>query len=465
MKKTRDAKLSLLLSMLGIANKRNKKNQDSRVFAEYSEFEENLVQTYLDESKPQINEDIDALLDNNNTEKESKALAKSILSELGYGDVMSEDDLNFIWKCTGAYLSRRSKYPNGPIYYEWTKEGGKSLDFGVIPWCLPSNAKVAIIGDWGTGLPDAEALLQNIIEEEKPDALIHLGDIYYSGTIEESKKNFLDVIRRVFKGTKHKCRIFNLAGNHDYYAFGEGFYEILPQLNKDFPNSTQQASYFSLRTDDGNWQLLGIDTGYNDGNLALVASTTVASKISESGLNWLKSEGPDLRVSEKVWVANQLSKHTGKTILLSHHQLFSAHEKLSNSTNKPYLNSRLDALFRPYFPKIAAWFWGHEHCLVLFEDNLLDLKKGRLIGCSAFQDNVNKNEDDAYFNRTHNDIRYLDAPNTPKLRKEKGYYYHGYAVIHFEGENATTKYYDYPADIHIKANLPKVRRLIHQENL
>lgn len=33
---------------------------------------------------------------------------------------------------------------------------------------------------------------------------------------------------------------------------------------------------------------------------------------------------------------------------------------------------------------ISGWFWGHEHSLMLFKDNLFGLSKGRLLGNSSF---------------------------------------------------------------------------------
>lgn len=33
---------------------------------------------------------------------------------------------------------------------------------------------------------------------------------------------------------------------------------------------------------------------------------------------------------------------------------------------------------------ISGWFWGHEHSLMLFKENLLGLSKGRLLGNSSF---------------------------------------------------------------------------------
>src|SRR5947208_2892164 len=79
-----------------------------------------------------------------------------------------------------------------------------------------------MVGDWGTGLDDAVALLQDVMKHS-PAAIIHLGDIYYSGTPTECQIRYADIFTSVFGATR--IPVFSLAGNHDYYAFGYGFYE------------------------------------------------------------------------------------------------------------------------------------------------------------------------------------------------------------------------------------------------
>lgn len=56
------------------------------------------------------------------------------------------------------------------------------MQMGVIKYKFPSSAKIAIIGDFGTGLSDSFELLKHIIIEKEADIIIHLGDVYYAGT-------------------------------------------------------------------------------------------------------------------------------------------------------------------------------------------------------------------------------------------------------------------------------------------
>jgi hypothetical protein len=53
-----------------------------------------------------------------------------------------------------------------------------------------------------------------------PDVLIHLGEIYYSGTEEECGKNYVDVVDNVLERATKDIAVYTLAGNHDMYCGG-----------------------------------------------------------------------------------------------------------------------------------------------------------------------------------------------------------------------------------------------------
>jgi hypothetical protein len=54
---------------------------------------------------------------------------------------------------------------------------------------INSGARIGLLGDWGTGGEAARRILQQL-KAQKPDIVIHLGDIYYSGTNEECHEHF-----------------------------------------------------------------------------------------------------------------------------------------------------------------------------------------------------------------------------------------------------------------------------------
>lgn len=61
----------------------------------------------------------------------------------------------------------------------------------VIKYKFPNDAKIAIIGDFGTGLSDSFGLLRHAIIQKQADIVIHLGDVYYAGTPNQYKKNIM----------------------------------------------------------------------------------------------------------------------------------------------------------------------------------------------------------------------------------------------------------------------------------
>jgi len=338
--------------------------------------------------------------------------------------------------CLATYAKYVTK---GRLYNAWT-DSPQKLQFSVIEYRLPNNATVAVLGDWGTGQDDAVQLLRTIMVQHKPDALIHLGDIYYSGTPQipgdrgECRLNFLDVITRVFNetlGTGKRIPVFTIPGNHEYYAMATGYFrEVLPEVNTGVPKAGQAASYFCLRTEDNGWQFLGMDTGYHDSN--------PANQFNPS------DSAPYLEPSEIEWHKDKLENFSGKTILLSHHQLYSANARLNGRllplpANR---NTYLQDTFAPYFRKVAAWLWGHEHNMVLYKNGLFGLQCGRLIGASSYEEATS--EDPYQVNFT--DVPYLD-PTNYRLKADSGYYNHGYALITLAGAGraASISYYQYPS--------------------
>src|SRR5262249_1625037 len=160
----------------------------------------------------------------------------------------------------------------------------------------------------------------------------HLGDVYYSGTEFECTRNVLTVMDDLVRELAiERPPFFTIPGNHEYYSGGAGFYEMIGKINAGIAGARQQASYFCLRSADDKWQLLGMDTGYN----AHIPGLPV---------------GPPLQPSEVTWHRDKLDKFPGSTILLSHHQLFSAHSEI-NKGGRRYINESLAATFGPYFDR------------------------------------------------------------------------------------------------------------------
>ncbi|HEX4262014.1 MAG TPA: metallophosphoesterase, partial [Acetobacteraceae bacterium] len=234
---------------------------------------------------------------------------------------------------------------------------------------VPHGAKIVLLSDWGTGSEQAEALLREA-SARQPDLLIHLGDIYYSGTERECRRNFSAVMDRVLGPPNGRIPVFTLSGNHDMYSGGDGYYGLIAGLNAG--PWKQRASYFCLRSADHAWQLVAMDTGLHDHD----PFTELASCAETS-----------LEPAEEAWHLRRITEFEGPTILLSHHPMFSAFREIGPRDDAGRLdpvNVSLAACFERFRAagRIAAWFWGHEHNLCIYQP-YAGLARGRCVGNGA----------------------------------------------------------------------------------
>jgi len=288
---------------------------------------------------------------------------------------------------------------------------------------LQNDATIALLADWGTGTDIAVNLLKEIALLQ-PDIVIHLGDIYYSGTPEECDVNFKRIVDTVLERNTRQVAVYTLAGNHDMYSGGAGYYNLLATLNAG--PAKQPASFFCLRND--HWQLLAMDTGLHD-------------YIPVLGNDMLTFLEPD----EEDWIAERLEEFPGKTILLSHHQLFSAFSQIGDrgadgalTAYNPNLLKSFQRFTQVARQPIAAWFWGHEHTLSVYEP-YLDLNCGRCIGHAA----VPVIPSDTFFQPI---AGIADPPRSISLQlpvdTQDHVYAHGFTVISLAGDgSAVVGYY------------------------
>ena len=264
---------------------------------------------------------------------------------------------------------------------------------------LPANARVAFVGDWGTGQAEAKAVIAQI-GRKKPDVLIHLGDIYYACTDFETENYFYNLLPANFDLSK--VPVYTLSGNHDMFAGGAPYYRMLDKLG-------QPASYFCLRNDA--WQFLAMDTGFYD------------NKPDGSTPTYLHQ-------TELEWLADKIQNRGGRrTVLLSHSQLFTAFEDICGKSFNDHLNQQLS----PLLPSVDLWLWGHEHNLVVYERYMGVL--ARCIGHGAFP-------------MSDSDIaeepKFPEVPATPlrlDLDAKGEFYTHGYVIMDLAGSSATLSYY------------------------
>jgi Calcineurin-like phosphoesterase len=197
---------------------------------------------------------------------------------------------------------------------------------------LRSDARVVVVGDWASGIERARkvakemrAKIDETLAAGRQCHVIHLGDTYYAGWAYEYRKRFLPHWP-VTAAEADRIGSWSLPGNHDMYTGGNGFYNVLLKDDR-FDPYHRGSSRFTLENED--WQLLGLDTSWKDHELACDQAAWVERKLAE------KNDGR-------------------RTMLLSHHQPFSAY---NDSGGKLY-----DALKGPLGAnRIDAWLWGHEH--------------------------------------------------------------------------------------------------------
>lgn len=229
----------------------------------------------------------------------------------------------------------------GSFFSDWIKRFKKHDFVGAppIPEKIGNQARVALLGDWGTGLYGAPVCAASIAKATPAfDAIVHLGDIYYAGNSDEVDARFLKVWPKV-PGAKNRA----VNANHEMYSGGEGYY------GKVLPAFQQPSSLFSFQND--HFLFIGLDTGWDE---------------------------HDLAGNQAGWVAALAAQAQGrKIVLFSHHQPFSVFE--DQGTN---LIKKLRPLLAA--KRIFAWYWGHEHRCMVYDKHAEWQMWGRLIGHSGY---------------------------------------------------------------------------------
>lgn len=289
------------------------------------------------------------------------------------------------------------------------------------------SVKISVVGDWGTGTEEA-AKIAAAMNNPVSDYTIHLGDVYYVGDTEEVKENCLGKNAGGYQGVlfpKGRVGSFSMNGNHEMYANGNAYFDtLIKQLG--IPSSqdrTQLASFFCLEND--NWRLLGLDTGYNSAGLPIIGAIPLINKIP--------FVGADCKLEDALitWLRNnvQPKQRRRATILLTHHQCFSAFEG-----KYPRPAKQLAEFFAG---QEVVWIWGHEHRMAIYD-------KSTVAGISIFGRCVGHGGMPVELNAVKNtdvSLQYYDArvyqtyDNTPVG-------FNGFVNINLEGNIATLDYRD-----------------------
>jgi hypothetical protein len=277
---------------------------------------------------------------------------------------------------------------------------------------LGQKGKIAILGDWGTGLYGAPVCAKAIEKIANRDGefalLLHIGDVYYSGTVNEVKSRFLP-----YWPTKAGGKSRALNSNHEMYSGGAGYFGVT------LPAFRQKSSVIALENE--HFLFVGLDTGYREHDLA------------HGQAEWLEALERRVRGQKRV-------------ILFSHHQpySFSFVESLESSLLlAPGLVSKLRRLLERRC--ITAWYWGHEHRCVLFDPHPKWRLLGRCIGHSGFpyrrlnaQSTIEKQVNGMSWHRVKGNFGVpsalvLDGPNAYVKGREYDFGPNGFATLEFDG--------------------------------
>lgn len=284
-------------------------------------------------------------------------------------------------------------------FFNWTKKKHPFSAAASAADAINDRVRVAIMGDWGTGLYGAPVCAESIRQDAKGyDLAIHLGDVYYAGTQNEVDERFLSLWPQKAKLNRA------INSNHEMYSGGVAYFTTT------LKRFGQAASYFALQNRD--WLLIGLDTAYDDHDLA------------GAQVQWLQD----------------LLKDAGdrKVVLMSHHQPFSRFEKGGEN-----LVAKLGALLAAQ--KIFAWYWGHEHRCVLYDKHPAWGMHGRTVGHSGFPYFREKKLDDLpqvpglpqFRQLTSANLvpgaMVLDGPNPYIKGHEAKYGPNGYMTLEFDG--------------------------------
>jgi predicted phosphodiesterase len=273
------------------------------------------------------------------------------------------------------------------------------------PERIANAARVAMTADWGTGLYGAPKIAEQISRMGGFELLLHLGDVYYSGTREEVQERFLDLWPR---GAGRISRALN--SNHEMYSGGYGYFELaLPALG-------QKSSYFALENDA--WLLVGLDTAYVDHDM------------DNQQVAWLNA------------VIRQA--HGKKVVLFSHQQLFSRLDDQGPKLHKA-LRHLLEAR------AITAWYWGHEHQSVIYDAHPRYGLLGRCLGNGGIPEARKQAVKDAPVHKTVGGVTWkrldatadspaclaLDGPNPDIPDRPERFVPHGFMTLELDGPSLT----------------------------
>jgi hypothetical protein len=253
--------------------------------------------------------------------------------------------------------------------------------FGSTPQviALPNNPTltVALIGDWGTGPwsdcstdgPATAIMNQLQTLSPPPDIIIHVGDVYYSGTghlpweITLLMAALYAKTQVTFFPTEENLRLiqrwwskppvppsFTLNSNHEMYSGANGYF--YDALGSPLFAAQKGTSYFALYYQD--WAILGLDSGF----------------YSTSFFNMQGALQDSADPDQVAWFQG-LDLSPKNIIALTHHTALSVEGFPIENQLLPDLSEKL---YQDMYSALNSrdpdyWYWGHTHNGVVYNSN------------------------------------------------------------------------------------------------
>lgn len=271
-------------------------------------------------------------------------------------------------------------------------------DGPVIP--MDNVTSMALVGDWGVQ-PCVDVCgnqgVARAMRSLEADLTVHLGDVYYAGTRDEVRENFLSRWPVGRRGS------LALNSNHEMYSGGHGYFGVT--LQHAAFRAQRQASFFALEND--HWVVVGLDTAFHARRYQLYRT----GRLNDDQLDFL---------------AERVASLNGRQLLLmSHHQGL----ELSGKPTKKLWRQ----VQRVLAGHAAIWYWGHLHSAVVYDT--VDNIRGRCCGHGAMPrgraEVLEDNDRVLWFGN-----RQAADPNVP-LRVVNGL-----AYLEFDGPRLREVFYD-----------------------
>ena len=111
-------------------------------------------------------------------ESHSSPAATTVQTEAGVFEVPEAVEVRFSDADLIGWLGMSWKLIFKPEKHPWR-------DPSPVPEPIADDAKIALFGDWGTGLYGAPTIAKSVEKMDRCDVVFHLGDTYYSGSDDE----------------------------------------------------------------------------------------------------------------------------------------------------------------------------------------------------------------------------------------------------------------------------------------